>query len=275
VRYGFLEEVRRAAGARWIATAHHRDDQAETVLLRLAQGSGVEGLAGVRPVHGAVVRPLLETARRDLLRIVEDAGLPAADDPGNRDLGPARNRIRHLLLPALAAGDPGLPELLGRLAGRARGARAALGRRLEPALQARPAEGGVAIPCAAFLALPPELQPLALAALHRRAGAPYPAGAAARGELLGQLARAAGAAGGRRRVGCDAGRGWRWERRRELLVLLPPGEAPPGAFHGAPAAATGGSVPGDLAAGAARRDEERRQARITPGVTGSHILDGA
>src|SRR5438105_4590722 len=67
VRYGFLDEVRAAASALYIATGHHRDDQAETVLLRLLFGSGIEGLAGARPVcrihRGVVVRPLLGMPR--------------------------------------------------------------------------------------------------------------------------------------------------------------------------------------------------------------------
>jgi tRNA(Ile)-lysidine synthase len=221
-RYEFLEEVREAAGARWVATAHHRDDQAETVVLRLLFGSGVEGLAGIRPVQlkiGTVVRPLLEAPRSELAAAVTAAGLEPVDDPTNRDLGVPRNRVRHRLLPALA-GDgegndvnaPDLSSRLARLGSRARAAGDALDRRLAGLLTAAPAAGGLAVDRAAFERLPAALWPFALAWLHRRAGAPYPAGAAARGELRRQLA-------GPGQASCDCGGGWRWEARGDLLVL--------------------------------------------------------
>ncbi len=217
-RYEFLEEVRRAAGARWVATAHHRDDQAETVLLRLLFGSGVEGLAGIRPVHGTVVRPLLEVPRAELGGAVSAAGLAPVDDPTNRDLAVPRNRVRHRLLPALQdndATDPADPDLacrLARLAGRARTAGDALDRRLAGLLTVSAEDGGVSVPRADLEKLPAELWPFALSWLHRRAAAPYPAGAAARAELLRQL-------GGPGRTASDCGGGWRWEARDGLLVL--------------------------------------------------------
>lgn len=221
VRYELLEEVRQAAGARWVATAHHLDDQAETVLLRLLFGSGIEGLAGIRPVHGRVVRPLLGAPRAELaaaLAAAPAAGLVPVDDPTNRDLAVPRNRVRHRLLPALQTGDPDLPSRLARLGSRARGAGAALDRRLAGLLTAVTTvtegggEAGVSIARADLERLPAELWPFALAWLHRRAGAPYPAGAAARAELLRQL-------GGPGRTASDCGRGWRWEARGGLLVL--------------------------------------------------------
>ncbi len=212
VRYELLEEVRRRAGACWVATAHHRDDQAETVLLRLLFGSGVEGLAGVRPVHGAVVRPLLGAPRAELAAAVTAAGLIPVEDPTNRDLGVPRNRVRHRLLPALTRDDPEAASRLARLAGRARAAGAVLDRRLARLLGASVEGGDVAIPRAAWAALPPELRPSALAALHRRAGAPYPAGAAAGRELARQL-------GERGWASCDCGGGWRWESAGDLLIL--------------------------------------------------------
>jgi tRNA(Ile)-lysidine synthase len=209
VRYGFLEEVRQAAGARWIATAHHRDDQAETVLLRLLFGSGWEGLAGIRPVHGAVVRPLLGVPRRELLACVEEAGLQPVQDPTNADLGLPRNRVRHVVLPALEQ-EPGL---LARVADRARAASARLDRHLSAHLNVQEErEGGIAVERAGLEGLPAELLPFALAWLHRRAGAPHPAGSPARAELLRQIG-----SGGR--AACDCGGGWRWETAGELLVL--------------------------------------------------------
>lgn len=219
VRYAFLEEVRRRAGARFVATAHHRDDQAETVLLRLLFGSGLEGLAGIRAVHGTVVRPLLEAPRALLRQEVEAAELPWTEDPTNLDLGVPRNLVRQRILPALdGAGD--LAPVLARLAERAGRAGAALDRRLAGLLEVRPLEEGVAVDRRALLGLPPELLPFALAGLHRRAGAPYPAGSAARAELLRQLGRLPRLPGiGAGRLACDCGRGWRWEATGDLLAL--------------------------------------------------------
>lgn len=213
VRYAFLEEVRRQAGARWIVTAHHRDDQAETVLLRLLLGSGLEGLGGIRPVHGAVVRPFLGLPREDLLAAVEAAGLEPVRDPTNKDLEMPRNRVRHRLLPALDVS----PALLARVAGRARAASARLEQKVSACLDVEEREDGVAgiagiaVERAALERLPADLQPFALAWLHRRADAPYPAGSPARSELLRQL--------GQLRAACDCGGGWRWETSGGLLVL--------------------------------------------------------
>jgi tRNA(Ile)-lysidine synthase len=210
VRYEFLEEVRRQAGARFVATGHHRDDQAETVLLRLLFGSGLEGLAGIRAVRGTIVRPLLGVSRAVLREAVEAAGLPWNEDPTNLDLNVPRNRVRHQILPAL--GQEG--ARLARLAERAGRAGAALDRRLGGLLEARALDGGVAVDRRSLLSLPVELLPFALAGLHRRAGAPYPAGSAARAELLRQLGRSSSG-----RLACDCGGGWRWETADNLLIL--------------------------------------------------------
>lgn len=218
LRYQFLEEVRGETGARWIATAHHRDDQAETLLLRLRFGSGLEGLAGIQPVRGAVVRPLLSWTRGQLAAVLEESGLAPLEDPTNRELAVPRNHLRHRVLPRLAGEDPELPRRLAELAARVRSARAVLDRRLEEALEMRtdPRRDGIAVRRAGFLRLPAGLRPLALAALHRRAGADYPAGRGARGELMRQLTDP----NPRRRVGCDCGGGWRWQQERGGWLAL-------------------------------------------------------
>jgi tRNA(Ile)-lysidine synthase len=222
VRYGFLEEVRAGAGARYIATGHHRDDQAETVLLRLLFGSGIEGLAGARPVcmvhRGAVVRPLLDVPRDALRAVLAEAGLTAVEDPTNADQETPRNRIRHTVLPALAGEDSEIVSRLARLAARAQGAGAVLGRRITGVIGLRSLpDGDVAADRHALASLPRPLLPIALAALHRRAGAPYPAGEAAREELSRQLAGAGVWQGWGVRVDCGDGRCWAVEG--DLLTL--------------------------------------------------------
>ncbi len=213
VRYGFLEEVRRAHGARFIATAHHLDDQAETVLLRLLFGSGLEGLSGIQPRRRHVVRPLLGLGRAELAASLQGTGLTPSDDPGNRDRSAARNRVRHELLPALEAAEPGTARRLARLAQAALGARRAVENRLRGLL-----EKGPSLDQRAFADLPAALRPHALALLHRAAGAPYPASRAASRELLRQLS-GLGAGAGTERVGCDCPGGWRWQSTGDRLTL--------------------------------------------------------
>jgi tRNA(Ile)-lysidine synthase len=99
-RYGLLEECAAGIGADRIVTAHHADDQAETVLLRLIRGSGPAGLAGMAPLirFGAVTiaRPLLEVPKTDLVAFCEAAGQQFFQDPSNENPAFARTRLRAL-----------------------------------------------------------------------------------------------------------------------------------------------------------------------------------
>jgi tRNA(Ile)-lysidine synthase len=104
-RYAFLRETAREAGARWIATGHHADDQAETVLFRALRGTGLDGLGGIRAVTAdGLVRPLLPFWRREIEELARERGLRWRTDPTNFALEPARNRIRHELIPLAEAG---------------------------------------------------------------------------------------------------------------------------------------------------------------------------
>ena len=96
-RYALLEDWATAQGLDWIATAHHADDQAETLLMRLNRGSGVAGLAGVRARNGRIIRPLLDWRRDELVAIVANAGITPVDDPSNRDDRFDRARLRKLI----------------------------------------------------------------------------------------------------------------------------------------------------------------------------------
>jgi tRNA(Ile)-lysidine synthase len=116
-RYAFLE--RAAPADALIATAHHADDQAETVLFRLARGTGLRGLRGIAPRRGRIVRPLLPFTRADLASYAADAGLAVRADPTNLELRYARNRIRHQVLPALERARPGAARALASVAAEA------------------------------------------------------------------------------------------------------------------------------------------------------------
>ena len=94
VRYALLEAWRSEQGLDWVLTAHHADDQVETLLMRLNRGSGVGGLAGIRAVNGRVLRPLLDWRRDELEAIVVEAGMDAVADPSNRDPKFDRARLR-------------------------------------------------------------------------------------------------------------------------------------------------------------------------------------
>lgn len=104
-RYALLVEAAHVVEADYLATAHHRDDQAETFLMRLARGSGVYGLAGMAPLVERsgmhLFRPLLGVARSELAQIVRVAGLRGVQDPHNVDARFARARMR-ALMPQLA-----------------------------------------------------------------------------------------------------------------------------------------------------------------------------
>lgn len=121
VRYDFLEGARVRLGAEVVAVGHTRDDQAETVLLRLLRGAGTRGMSGIHPRAGTVVRPLLDISRRDVVRYLASRGLSFVEDSSNRDVTRARNRIRHEILPALTAGfGEAVPAVLARQADIAR-----------------------------------------------------------------------------------------------------------------------------------------------------------
>lgn len=101
IRYQFFERVRAQKKATLIAVAHHRDDQAETFLLRLFRGSGMRGLSAMRPKNGVVVRPLIDMSRKDILHYLEERSIPYRLDKSNADPRFLRNRLRNDLIPLI------------------------------------------------------------------------------------------------------------------------------------------------------------------------------
>jgi tRNA(Ile)-lysidine synthase len=132
LRYAALGEMCRAHGASVLLTAHHLDDQVETVLLQLLRGSGPAGLSGMDPANRApgllgderlaMARPLLGVARADLEAFAHEQGIAWVEDESNADPRYARNALRHQVMPALAAAFPGYQQRVARSSAHTRSA---------------------------------------------------------------------------------------------------------------------------------------------------------
>jgi len=173
-RYEYLESVRRALAARWVVTAHHADDQAETVLFRILRGTGVAGLRGIRERRPPRLwRPLLPFTREELRAHAAANGLAWREDPTNRSPF-ARNVLRSRVLPEVEASvAPGARRALAGLARRAAADEAAW-RSLEDELLRvaglRAEEGGFSLDAAALGSRHPAVRARLLRGLAGRLG---------------------------------------------------------------------------------------------------------
>lgn len=200
-RYALLGGWARKAGAAGLLTAHHLEDQAETLLLRLLRGSGLSGLVGIRPVRPGdvpIYRPLLGWRRAELAAIVRDAGLTPVLDPSNADLRFDRARLRR----RLADADWLDPVPLARSAGALGEGEAALVWATERLLEDR--FDGERL---AAHDLPAELRRRLVLAILARFGSPPPRGEAV-ARLLATLA--AGGTATLAGVRCSGGAVWRF-----------------------------------------------------------------
>lgn len=173
-RYEFLHRARREEDASLILTGHHADDQVETILFRIARGTGVRGLAGIWPRSSAgVCRPLLDESRADLETYADAVKLRTRVDPTNLELAASRNRIRLEVLPKLQEVHPGARRGILRLGRNARRMSRALDAFLEPALEdvlVERSEGRLTVARDGFLAYPSAVQGFLLRGLYRSTG---------------------------------------------------------------------------------------------------------
>ncbi|MGE5156969.1 MAG: tRNA lysidine(34) synthetase TilS [Gemmatimonas sp.] len=199
-RYRLLAQAAKAAGASHIVTAHTRDDQAETLLMRLLRGSGIAGLGAMARVTErdgiALARPLLDVAKSRLVATLAKAKIAYANDPTNYDTALTRPRLRGLL-PALAA-EGGDARCLARLATRLSRANAAVevladGAERYLALKGHGAlqslHNGVVFDAEAFAGLPEEIRLRLLMRAINRFGHEGPAELGKLEALLAQLDR--------------------------------------------------------------------------------------
>lgn len=118
LRYAWFEEVRKQEQAQVIGVAHHRDDSVETFLLNLVRGTGIQGLKGIAPKNGAIVRPLLEVSRADILEFLASIGQDYVVDSTNLKDEFIRNKLRLNVLPVLREINPSVSETIAETARR-------------------------------------------------------------------------------------------------------------------------------------------------------------
>ena len=114
LRYRFLEETADRLNCDRIATAHNLNDNAETVLMNLCRGAGTRGLAGIPPVRGRLIRPLLQTSREEIEEYLTQHSIPHIEDSSNGTDSYTRNRIRHQMIPLLIRENPSFLKAIGR-----------------------------------------------------------------------------------------------------------------------------------------------------------------
>ena len=175
LRYAFLQETAQREGFPAILTAHHADDNAETMLLNLIRGTGTAGLAGIPPVRGNVYRPFLGLSRETLADYARFHNLPHVEDETNREEIAARNVLRHQVFPVLRQLNPRAAEHMCAAAGVLAREHAALEEQAQALVrQAADTPQGLSIPCAVLAEAPraaaerAALHLLAAAAGHRR-----------------------------------------------------------------------------------------------------------
>jgi tRNA(Ile)-lysidine synthase len=201
-RYEWLAEVAGARGASAVAVGHTHDDQAETILHRIVRGTGLRGLAGIpsrRPLAGSgsirlvLVRPLLNVSRQEIRDHLAAIGQPYRDDASNADPARTRARIRHDLLPRLAADyNPAVADALVRLGALAASSSRSIHRQvrdLERVATLSADHGTVILDRLTLLRFPRFLRAEVLRQVWRRAGWPEAGMGAERWWRLADLAR--------------------------------------------------------------------------------------
>lgn len=195
-----------------VALAHHRDDQAETVLLRVVRGAGTLGLGAMAPVRLPFIRPLLQEPRAALRAWAEARGLRWRDDPTNQDVSFARNRLRAEVLPAFEAAFPGASARLAAMAEAVRVDEAHLDALASAAVSDALRDGCLNL--CDLRSQPPAIQARVVRALASAAGAPPLTLAQTR--AVERLARE-----GRCGTSVEVGAGWRIWRSEASLRCLP------------------------------------------------------
>ena len=171
LRYALLEETAAREGLSLIATGHHAGDNAETVLMNLIRGCGLNGLTGIPERRGNIVRPMLQVERREIEGYLTKRSIPHMEDETNADLAYTRNRVRRQLLPLLEELNPRAAAHIASAARRLREDEDELSRQAERlAAQGLDIPEGAAVPVRVLREAPRPLALRACAILLEQAG---------------------------------------------------------------------------------------------------------
>jgi len=112
LRYAWFDDLLNKTNSKYIAIAHHENDDVETFFINLVRGSGLTGLLGIKEKNNAVVRPLLSVSRLDIEQYLNEKGLLFREDSSNASLKYLRNKIRHELMPLLTEMNPSIQDTI-------------------------------------------------------------------------------------------------------------------------------------------------------------------
>lgn len=110
LRYAWFEKLRIKSNAKYLAIAHHANDDVETFFINLVRGSGLKGFLGIKEKNNAIIRPLLSVSRLEIEQYLKDRGLVFREDSSNASVKYLRNKIRHELIPLLAQMNPSIQQ---------------------------------------------------------------------------------------------------------------------------------------------------------------------
>lgn len=157
-RYGFFSDLLKETGANKIATAHNKDDNAETILMHITRSSGIKGVCGILPERGNIIRPILNLSRTEIEDYCKESGIDYVTDSTNLTADFTRNKFRLEILPLLREVNPAVTDALCRL-----GEAATLQQDfIQSTIHQIPrdiTENGVEIPLSALKSLHPALYP--------------------------------------------------------------------------------------------------------------------
>ena len=115
LRYEYFNKIINSGKVKYVLLAHHKQDQVETILMRIFRGTGIDGLVGIKEQSGGIIRPFINLDKQDIMQYIKENDIPYVDDETNLDVRYTRNFIRHSILPLVKEKYPKVEDSICRL----------------------------------------------------------------------------------------------------------------------------------------------------------------